>query len=294
MTNLEKKQVDLIRESICVYMKCAEYRALLRENRLDFANIEEFVDDKGKSCLYRLKEMCHELFRNSDQASYKEKLYDITVGYIFHEAMKLRENLYQLEFYGPDRDKVPFQLTDLEKKIVREIEALTNKSRKKLNEGVKEVKILVIELAGQLRDLIQLYKDNYLLPRFIFENEKSFVSIYGRKGFAKLLSYLYGDGRETLMFKAAKSYLDSEYYETARSIFRKISAIDKKSDVALFFYMYASAFNYYFKNRFSRSLMLAEQADAAGRDIIGIEDYRESLQKLVSDLSREARKAKRL
>ena len=55
--------------------------------------MEEFVDDRGKSCLYRLKEMCHDLFRNADEAGYKEKLYDITVGYIFHEAMKIREHL---------------------------------------------------------------------------------------------------------------------------------------------------------------------------------------------------------
>ena len=294
MTNLEKKQVDLIRESICVYLKSAEYRALFKQGRLRFAIIEEFVDDKGKSCLFRLKEMCHQLFRNSDQANYKEKLYDITVGYIFHEAMKLRENLYQLEYYGPGRDKVPFQLTDVEKKIVREIEALTIKSRKKLSEGLNEIKTLVVELAGQLKDLIQLYKDNYLLARFIFENEKSFVAMYGKKGFVKLLNYMYEDGKGALMFKAAKSYLDSEYYGTARDIFKRVAAIDKRNNVALFFYMYASAYNYYFKNKFSRSSVFAEQADAAGSGLKGIESYKDSLQKLVSDLSKETRKSKRI
>ncbi len=294
MTNLEKKQVDLISESICVYSRYSEYRALFKQGRLYFADIEEFVDDKGKSCLFRLKEMCHDLFRSSDEAGYKEKLYDVTVGYIFHEAMKLRENLYQLEFYGPGRDKVPFQLTDAEKKIVREIEALANKSRKKLNEGIKEVRILVMELVDQLRDLIKLYRDNYLLPRFIFENERAFVSIYGRKGFARLLNYMYDGGRQVLMLKAAKSYLDSEYYETARHIFRKIWAVDKTNDEALFFYMYASAFSCYFKNRFSRSLMLAEEAIATGPNVQGTGTYRESLQKLISDLSKEVRKAKRL
>jgi hypothetical protein len=294
MTNLEKKQIDLIRESICVYARYAENRALFKQGKLHFTNIEEFVDDKGRSCLFRLKEMCHELFRSSDQASYKEKLYDITVGYIFHEAMKLRENLYQLEYYGPGRDKVPLQLTDLEKKVVREIEALTNKSRKKLSEGVKEVRTLVIELVSQLKGLIQLYKDNYLLARFIVENEKSFVSIYGKKGFERLLTYLYGDGREMLMFEAAKSYLDSEYYETARPIFRRISAIDRTNNAALFFYMYASAFDYYFKNKFSSSFVFAQQANVAGLKLEGIEAYREQLQKLLSDLSKETRKKKRM
>jgi hypothetical protein len=294
MTNLEKKQIDLIRESICVYARYSENRALFKQGSLHFENIEEFVDDKGKSCLFRLKEMCHELFRSSDQASYKEKLYDITVGYIFHEAMKLRENLYQLEYYGPGRESVPFQLTDAEKKIVREIGALANKSGKKLNEGMKEVRILIMELVGQLKDLIKLYGDNYLLPRFIFENEKSLVSIYGKKGFTRLLNYLYDGGRDILKFKAAKSYLDSEYYETARRIFRRIWAIDKENEEALFFCMHASAFSYYFKNRYSRSLKLAEQALGTAVNKQGTETYRESLRKLILDLSKEAKKAKHL
>ena len=52
-TNLEKKQIDLIRESIYVYEKCIECRSLFDSKDLCFANIEEFVDDRGKSHLFR-------------------------------------------------------------------------------------------------------------------------------------------------------------------------------------------------------------------------------------------------
>lgn len=294
MTNIEKKQIDLIKESICVYTKCMECRVLFKEGRLCFSNIVELVDDKGKSCLFRLKEMCHALFRNSDEATYKEKLYDITVGYIFHESMKLRENLYQLEFYGPNYDKVSDQLTGQEKKIFHEIDVLTKKARSRLKEEIKELKILITELMEQLKDLIRLYGDNYLLPRFIVKNEKSLISIYGRNGFERLLNGLYSDGRAILIFRAAMSYLESEYYELARSMFRKISKADKENRTALFLYMYSSAFHYYFKNRFSRSLIFAEQANAMDVNIESINIYRELLQKLISDLSKEVRKTKRL
>lgn len=294
MTNIEKKQIDLIKESICVYTKCMECRVLFKEGRLCFSNIVELVDDKGKSCLFRLKEMCHALFRSSDEATYKEKLYDITVGYIFHESMKLRENLYQLEFYGPNYDKVSDQLTDQEKKIFHEIDVLTKKARNRLKEEIKELKMLITELMEQLKDLIRLYGDNYLLPRFIVKNEKSLISIYGKNGFERLLNGLYSDGRAILIFRAAMSYLESEYYELARSMFRKISKADKENRTALFFYMYSSAFHYYFKNRFSRSLIFAEQANAMDVNIESINIYRELLQKLIYDLSKEVRKTKRL
>jgi hypothetical protein len=293
MTNLEKKQIDLIKESICVYTKCIECRTLFKEGKLCFANIEDFVDDRGKSCLYRLKEMCHELFRNSDEATYKEKLYDITVGYTFHEAMKLRENLYQFEYYKPKSDIALNELTSPERKIVHEIEILTNKAEKRLKEGLKEIRILLKELAGQLKDLIGLYKNNYLLPRFIFENEKALTKIYGKKGFKGFLNDMYQGERLLLVFKAANSYLESEYYELARRLFQKVSNLDNKNKKALFLYMYASAFYFYFKNRFTKSLIFAERAFSMDMDNNKMEPYMESLKRLINDLSGEVRRAKK-
>ena len=99
--NIEKKQIDLINEFICVHRTCNHCLELHRRGDLTFSDVEEFVDDRGKSSLYRLKQMCHDLFRNAAEVAYKEKFYDITVGYIFHEAMKLRECIYQLEYYKP-------------------------------------------------------------------------------------------------------------------------------------------------------------------------------------------------
>ncbi len=291
MTNLQKKQIDLIKESICVYTKCVECRNLFKNNKLSFASIEEFVDDKGKSCLFKLKEMCHELFRHSDEAHYKEKLYDITVGYIFHEGMKLRENLYQLEYYRPNCDKVSDRLTDVEKKIVHEIEILTKKADKRLREGLKEIRVLLKELVGQLKGLIRLYDNNYLIPRFILENEKALVFIYGKKGFSNLLNDLYSDGRSLLMYKAAVSYLESEYYEIARNLFKRILKIDGNNKNAMFYFLYASAFSFYFKNMFSRSLIFAKKAKAL--DVEGdLSLYRDLLNNLIADVTSEIKKTK--
>lgn len=291
MTNLEKKQIDFIKKSICVYTKYFECKTLFKNNQLSFVNIEEFIDDKGKSCLFRLKEMCHELFRTSDEAHYKEKLYDITVGYIFHEAMKLRENLYQLEYYRPNCDKVSDGLSDSERKIVREIGTLSKKADKRLREGIKEIRVLMKELAGQLKGLIKLYDKNYLIPRFILEDEKSLVTIYGKKGFEALLNDLYNGGRPLLVQMAAKSYLDSEYYGIARNLFKKISRMDNKNKKAAFYFMYASAFYFYLKNMFSRSLALAENAIE-----MDVEDelmhYKGLLRHLAVDISAEIKKTK--
>jgi len=289
MTNLEKKQIDLIKESIDVYTKCMDCRALFKNKKLNFAKIDDFVDDKGKSYLFRLKEMCHELYRNSVEAHYKEKLYDITVGYIFHEAMKLRENLYQLEYYGPNRYKVTEKLSDSELKVVREIENLMKKTEKRLKEGFKEIRLLMKELVSQLKGLIILYENNYLIPRFVLENEKMLISIYGRKGFKNLINELYHDGKPLLLYKAAKSYLESEYYDIARGLFKKISIIDRQNGSAEFLYMYASAFYFYFRNKLSRTLAFCDKA--LNMDINDeYAGYKIKLQALMHDVSKEMKK----
>jgi hypothetical protein len=292
MTNLEKKQVDLIKESICVYTKCMDCRASFRNKTLNFAKIDDFVDDKGNSCLFKLKEMCHVLYRNSVEAHYKEKLYDITVGYIFHEAMKLRESLYQLEFYRPNSYKVTEKLVDSEFKIVREIEHLMKKTEKRLTEGFKEIRLLMKELVGQLSGLIMLYKDNYLIPRFVLKNEKMLISIYGKKGFRSLINELYHDGKPLLLYKAAESYLESEYYDIARRLFKKISIIDRQDKSAEFFYMYASAFYFYFRNRFTRTLAFGDKAVNMDMNV-EYEGYKFKLRALMDEVTKEV-KNKRL
>jgi hypothetical protein len=290
--NIEKKQIDLIKESICVFKTCNRCIELHTKGQLNFTTIEEFVDDKGESCLYRLKQMCHELFRNTQEALYKEKFYDITVGYIFHEAMKLRENVYQLEYYKPQYSVLvnSAEATAGEKKAIHEFDVLINKAQKRLTEGLKEVKVLLKELVAHLKDLIKLYRDNYLLPRFILENEKAFIFIYGKHGYKELLEDIYEEGKTTLLFKAAESYLESEYYQMARNLFQKVTNADRSNVNARFLFLYASAFNCYFKNRFTMAKIFAEEAmrlPLSGREI---EKFMQSLLELLPDLIKEMRK----
>jgi hypothetical protein len=299
MTNLntEKNQIDLINESICVFKTCDRCIELHKKGQLTFLTVDDFVDDRGNSCLYRLKQMCHELFRTTVQAAYKEKFYDITVGYIFHEAMKLRECIYQLEYYKPEYNLLVNspELTPGENKVIHEFDTLIRKAEKRLAEGLKEVKTLVTELAGHIRDLIRMYRTNYLLPRFILENEKDFITIYGKKGYHDLLNSMYEHGRTTLMYKAALSYLESEYYQIARGLFHKVVKLDRANPSARFFYLYTSAYNCYFRNRFSMALIFAKEALAlAVEGEQDVESHIAPLRGLLSELAKEIKKNRQL
>jgi len=238
--------------------------------------------------------MCHELFRNTPGAAYKEKFFDITVGYIFHEAMKLRECIYQLEYYKPQYNMLISspELTPAEKKVIREFDALILKAQKRLNEGLKEVRTLLKDLVAQVKDLVKIYRNNYLMPRFLLENERSFIAMYGKKGYQDLLDDIYDQGRTTLIFKAALSYLGSEYYQVARSLFQKAIKLDRGNVAARFLFLYTSAFNCYFRNRFSMAKIFAEEALAMPIDgHKEAETYVQSLRDLLPDLAKEMGRA---
>jgi hypothetical protein len=74
-----------------------------KEGRLRFSDIGLWVDDKGQTLLYNLKEQSHSSFRYKGKTpiSRNEWVLDLVIGSIFHEAMKLRENIYQMEVYQP-------------------------------------------------------------------------------------------------------------------------------------------------------------------------------------------------
>jgi hypothetical protein len=293
--NTEKKQIDLIGESIKAYRTCNECIDLHKRGHLTFLDVEEFVDDRGKSCLYRLKQLCHELFRNDREAHYKEKFYDITVGYVFHEAMKLREIVYQLEYYKPQYNTLidSQELTPGERKVIREFDMQINKAQKRLSEGLKEVHLLLKELIEHTKELIKLYADNYLLPRFILENEKFFIMIYGKKGYHDLLSDLYEKGRVTLILKAAMSYLESEYYQTAKALLQKVISLDKKDVSAQFLFLYASAFNSYLRNRLSMAAIFGEEGLSLPIGALDLDSRAESLRNLLDDIRKEMGKTGR-
>lgn len=289
--NIEKKQIDLINEFISVHRTCNHCLEWHRRGDLTFSDVEELVDDKGKSSLFRLKQMCHDLFRNGAEVSYKEKFYDITVGYIFHEAMKLRECIYQLEYYNPRYSMLVSspELTPAEKKVIHEFDALIMKAKKRVNEGLKEVRTLAKDMVVQVRDLIKLYKDNYLLPRFILENERPLIAIYGKTGYKDLLDEMYENGRATLILKAAVSYLESEYFQIARGLLQKVIKIDRSNANAKFLFLYASAYNCYLRNRSSMARIFAHEALAMPQEK-GMEAYANSLRGLLPDLAKEINK----
>lgn len=78
-----------------------------------FKQLNELVgNQEEKGILWRLKDRCHQLWRDIDPDVDPDAFFfDWMVGTLFHEAMKLKENAYMLERYAPSYEiallKVP-------------------------------------------------------------------------------------------------------------------------------------------------------------------------------------------
>ena len=105
--------------------------------------------------LYRLKERTHALFRGPGGivrgSTHREALFDLAVGSLFHEAMKLRENLYQREVYGPRVRALQTEAGEESKALFDEFEKMLGAVDDRLDEGVRELETLVQQTADQLR-----------------------------------------------------------------------------------------------------------------------------------------------
>lgn len=276
----DRKVVEIVKQFL---RSAIFYRELLSDyhmGNLRFDAVQELVDDKGHSMLFNVKKNCQTLFRNNDHSTEREMLFDLAIGSIFHEAMTIRENCYQLEVYMPKLYKLKQKAskTPLEKKFLREENHILMRAKKRLAEELKETNTLIINTLEQLKDLITGYRENGLLVRFLLEEEELIEETFGKESLDEILSSMYKDGRQKAFLVAAKSYHKSGYNKKAKEMSDKALAI-RSDDNIRFLHLFYSGMNDYYERDFSGALENFKQAKALAEHLY---DYEENIEKIES------------
>jgi hypothetical protein len=188
-----------------------------RNKTLRFEDLRDLVGDDERSVLFRLKERCHAAFRNSretsDQALHREALFDLAVGSLFHEAMKLREDFYQREIYGPRVRALRSRASGDASALFDEFDRLLEGVSTRLEDGLRESEALLGQTVAQLRLLLGAHRDDGTVARFLLENRERVRTAFGIP-FEALLTAIYGS--EAAAFQVAGiSYLESGYFDSA-------------------------------------------------------------------------------
>lgn len=206
--------VQLLREYLLAY---SEWKTLFERqppNEISFAAVRALVGDDRSSVLFRLKERSHALFRSDasprSASVRREALFDLAVGSLFHEAMKLRESLYQQEVYAPRIASLRDAASDDTDELFGEFERILDKSVARLHEVVAEVRILLAQTRDQLRRLLIERAHDRAVTRFLLRRREA-VSDTFPEGFEGLLETMHGDV-STGLVEAARSLLESAYF----------------------------------------------------------------------------------
>lgn len=218
--------VAVIREFLTAHRLTTRLIGRYRSGELRFPEFDALIDDSEDSVLFRLKERCHALFRPEDgrnrDVRHQEVLFDLAVGSLFHEAMKLREDFYQREVYGPRMRELRSEAGEGTDALFREFERILAAVSERIEEVVQEVEALLLRTREQLRLLIAERRREGHVTRCLLEYRAQVEEVFGQELDA-LFVELYGSAAEGYA-SAGRSYLASGYFGEAERGFAEALA----------------------------------------------------------------------
>lgn len=226
----EERKDLFIKELVCEYLKAAAFFDELfvqysKEGRIHFQEMDSWVGTElKKGPLWNLKDLSHSLFRDrSSRIGGRELLFDWTLGSIFHECMKLKEDVYQLEAYWPRYQNIEGNgdLLDEIKEILKEYTVVIKKTEKEMKEDVEKIEYLFSKATDQLKKLLPEYSRNGLLIIHLLDNEDSVNRVFGESVLEQTFGSMYHRGYEEALSVAGETLLEGGWYERAIVFFEK-------------------------------------------------------------------------
>ncbi|MGH9391461.1 MAG: hypothetical protein ACRD1Z_17790, partial [Vicinamibacteria bacterium] len=264
----DRKVAEIIDGFLSSVVLFKKLYARFQRGALRFSDIEQLVDDRGKSLLFNLKESSHILVREKGESTAlgKEQLFDLALGSLFHGAMKLREDLYQKEVYGPRVARLAKEedLSKAEGDLVASFKKIIDRVEDRIRAQMEETRTLFDETTAEARDLLKNYAANGLLIRFLLSHESLVDEVFGAGELRRICADLYPKGLAGAQIEAGKSYLRSAHFEKATDCFRRASeALPSDTDLA-FFVNYTAGMNSFYESDYKPALArFGEAVDAA-------------------------------
>mgnify|MGYP001167480901 CR=1 FL=1 len=194
------------------------YQGQISKGTISFDALARLVGNESrKGPLWQLKDHCHHLFRES--ANPTGRHLDRVIGSIFHEAMKLKENIYLYRFYGPaaeelSRSTAPLLHGGLSREKFR------RKILKEAGHELDNLALLFCRVNFLLRLLLPDQSQNVLLLRLLIEEKRLGRLLWG-ESVTEIFSELFPDQAEHGYLAAAKSYFDAQWLHDSLAAYEK-------------------------------------------------------------------------
>ena len=176
--------------------------------------------------LFGMKEECHALFRYAGkpaaEALYAEDLFDVLIGSIFHEMMKIKENCYILEHYGPTYRSIAeiaerrIRVPVYERLFFRACKRIIERASTAVYEDIRAAEQLFEDATEHLLSILPRFANNGLVTRMLIENQHLVEMVYGEDGLDHVLEAMYEGHRANAHVHAASSYMAAGRLQEAR------------------------------------------------------------------------------
>jgi|UPI0000394192 hypothetical protein len=169
----------------------------------------------NKGLLWRLKDTAHHLFGNDDGARDIAPMIDWTLGYIFHECVKLKEDAYQHERYGLRYRTLSRSLQgkDVEP-LAGRMEEVLPQTQESMTREVQRIRFLLEQTKLMLCNYYESHAGNRLLARLLHDRDQLVRSVFGGH-YDALLRGIYEDKPERLYIQAGESLVEGGRYAEA-------------------------------------------------------------------------------
>lgn len=212
-------------------------RAFERSGEVSFEQLDAWVgSDENKGPLWLLKDQSQRLYRTSSTAaSLYENLFDWTIGSIFHETIKLKEEAYQIESYKPLLElQVQNRSCDVTLgDIIQECFVLIERAKENVPSGVQNIAALFAKSLYHLREIIFGARGNMLILALLLEEGKTATGVFGRDTYRDLLGRMFPEGLHAAWLAAGRYYLDGGWHRQARPFIERSLEIRPDNACAL-------------------------------------------------------------
>jgi|GEM_PF-3031292 len=222
----EERREILLRELVAGYVETwadfmAFYRRFCLEGKVPYEEWERWIGTENRrGPLWRLKDLSHSIIRREGyRPTMHEILLDWTVGAIFHECQKIREEIFQLShpLEVDDRENLA-ELPEI-REVLEEWEGRMARIRVSLREGFKEVHRLFHGAWKGMKGFLILHREMGLLMRYLAESRSTLISLVGEEEWGRFMEVLYPRGEADLWYRAGLSYLRGGWVDRAREAF---------------------------------------------------------------------------
>lgn len=197
-----------------------------------------------KGPLWQLKELCHRVWPEDEPGKNIEaSLIDRLMGSIFHEAVRLREDVYILNSYGADafRDHTTDGIKGCSEQQERSpVSRLSRVMDKKglieriavdVMRQMEQLAFLFGQTNNMLRTLLAGLSENLLLVRFLVEQEDMVQDLWGEE-LAALFHDMFSGAPEQGFCAAGRSYMSGQWYTRALVMYRRALELECRCDEA--------------------------------------------------------------